>query len=99
MAVEAHAGDAGGEGDQSFPQCLFVPCPFFQLLIGEPGRLPEAHDTRDVLGAAPQSLLLAAPEEDRLEVDATACVQGADALRTVELVGREGERGDWYARD
>jgi hypothetical protein len=66
VTVEAHARDAGSAGDQSFPQRLFVPRPFFQFFEGESGRLPEARDTRDVLGAAPQAFLLAATEEDRL---------------------------------
>src|SRR5258706_8650608 len=56
----------------------------------------EAHDARDVLGARPPALLLAATCLDRRDTRALPHVERADALRAVELVRvqREQIHGD-----
>src|SRR3712207_4228207 len=69
------------------------------LLAGQPRGGAEADDPRDVLGAAPQPPLLPSAEEDGFERDAVAHVEGADALRAVELMPREGQRRDRCLRD
>ncbi len=61
--------------------------------LGDRGRQPrhEPGDPGDVLGTGAAVALLAAPVEDRLQVDALAHEQGAHALRTPELVPGDGD--------
>jgi hypothetical protein len=56
------------------------------LVVRERHRGCDRHDARDVLRAASPSSLLAASEDQRLELDALANGEHADALRAAELV-------------
>src|SRR5918997_6273516 len=99
VAVETHPGEASSAGDQGLPQSLFVARSFLHLLRGESGRRPETGYPRDVLRTAPEALLLSAAEDERGDLYALPGVQGAHALRAIDLVCRDGQRGDWHPRD
>ena len=77
--------------DEAVPQLGVVLHLPFHVLGGEPGRLAEADDARDVLGAGTATALVSAAVDERGDPHAFADKERADALWPVELVGGQGE--------
>ncbi len=65
-----------------------------QARDGDLGRLAEADDARDVLGAAAAGALLPAAVNQRLELEAPAHIERSDALGPMQLVRRERQEID-----
>src|SRR5215212_7440459 len=79
-------------GQDAVAERPFVGDPLVHLLAGEHRGRAEPDDAGDVLGAAPEAVLLASPVDYGFGRDAVAHVEGADSLRSVELVPRERQR-------
>ena len=81
----AEGGESGGT---SFGAGVFEP------VLGDLGGLAEADDGGYVFGSGAALALVGAAEHHRIEADAAACEEDADALGGVHLVAGDGEEVD-----
>src|SRR6267142_834002 len=90
VSVPHHARDAVHEDAlQPVAQPLDARRIPIQLLARELGSLSQAHDRWDVLRSRPPSLLVLPAELERHRLERALHVEGADSLRSVELVPRD----------
>src|SRR5215212_1464710 len=92
MPVDRHVRYRLFPGQDSVAERPFVGDPLVHLLAGEHRGRAEPDDAGNVLCTAPEAVLLASPVDYGFGRYAAAYVQGADALRPVELVSRERQR-------
>ncbi len=94
MAVQPCVGDQLPEGRlQPIPETSDV-VHAGEVLSGTLRRLPQPDDADRILGARTEPALLFSAVDERIDDDALLHVQGADALRSVDLVPGEREEVD-----
>src|SRR5215212_8327228 len=99
MPVERHIRYRLRPGQDTLTEGTLVGDPLVHLLTGKLRGPTQTHDPGDVLGSTSQAFLLSSPVDYGLGRKSVAHVYGADALRPVELGGREGQRRDRHLGD